>query len=135
MSDFRIGSGPFFDRGIDSITFRGSEGSQGLPGQQELVPAEQGQRPQLEQLLAMPNLDAFLEDAIRPEIGDRELLMPQRFRQTLDSALASLRDEAERLQASDPESARVLGRASRVIAEEQGLRDLVQMYRSVLYQG
>ena len=135
MSDFRIGTGPFFDRGIDSITYKGSEAVPGLPDQLELAPAEAGQRPQLEQLLAMPNLDAFLDEAIRPEIEDRELLMPQRFRQALDGALSTIRENAEGLQSTDPDTARVLNRASRLLHEEVGLRDLLQMYRSVLFQG
>jgi type III secretion protein X len=134
MSEFRIGSGPFFERGIDSITFKGSDGAQGLPDQQELAPAE-GERPLLEQLLAMPNLDAFLDDAIRPEIEDRELLMPQKFRQALDGAIAAIRRGADDAESSDPETAKVLNRASRLLNEEVGLRDLLSMYRSVLFQG
>lgn len=135
MSDFRIGSGPFFDRGIDSITFKANEGAQGLPDLFDLVPAEQGQRPQLERLLSVHNLDALLDDAIRPDIDDRELLMPQKFRQTLDATLHHLRQAAEERQALDPDSTRVLNRAARLLNEEVGLRDLLQMYRSVLYQG
>jgi len=135
MSDFRIGSGPFFDRGIDAITFKGQETLQGLPEQRELAPAEQGGLRQLEQLLALPNLDVFLDDAIRPELEDRELLMPVRFRQALDGALEAIRNAAAQAQGSDPDAARELNRADRLLSEEQNLRDLLQMYRSVLYQG
>jgi type III secretion protein X len=135
MSDFRIGSGPFFERGIDSITFKGNDSAQVMPDQQELVPAEQGQRPQLEQLLSMPSLDAFLDDLIRPDIEDRELLMPQKFRQAMDGAMAEIGRRAQEMQPNDPETTKVLNRATRLLNEEVGLRDLLQMYRSVLFQG
>jgi type III secretion protein X len=135
MSDFRIGSGPFFERGIDSITFKGNDSAQVMPDQQELVPAEQGQRPQLEQLLSMPSLDAFLDDLIRPDIEDRELLMPQKFRQAMDGAMAEIGRQAQEMQSNDPETTKVLNRATRLLNEEVGLRDLLQMYRSVLFQG
>jgi type III secretion protein X len=135
MSDFRIGSGPFFDRGIDKITFKGQEAMQGLPEQRELTPAEHAQRPQLEQLLHMPNLESFLEEAIRPEFDDPELLTPGRFKQAMDGALAAIRQAAEQQQAHDPDGAKVLNRAGRLLNEEVNLRDLLQMYRSVLLQG
>lgn len=135
MSDFRIGAGPFFERGIDSITFKAGDIAQGLPEQRELSPADQAQRPQLDQLLALPNLEDFLEEAIRPDLGDRDLLMPARFRQALEGAIATIRQSAENAQSSDPDAAKILNRASRLLNEEVGLRDLLQMYRSVLYQG
>src|SRR2546423_9333372 len=135
MSDFRIGSGPFFDKGIDKITFKGQESAQGLPDQRDLTPAEQALRPQLEQLLHMPNMENFLEDAIRPEFDDRDLLAPGKFRQAMDQALGTLRNAGEQRQSADPDSAKVLNRAGRLLNEEVGLRDLLQVYRSVLFQG
>lgn len=135
MSDFRVGSGPFFERGIDKITFKGTEVAQGLPDQRELTPADQALRPQLEQLLHQPNMESFLEDAIRPEFDDRDLLTPGNFRQAMDGALATFREAADKLQSGDPDAAKVLNRAGRLLGEEVNLRDLLQMYRSVLFQG
>ena len=135
MSDFRIGSGPFFDRGIDKITFKGQEAQQGLPEQRELTPADHAQRPMLDQLLAANNLESLLEAAIRPDFDDRDLLMPGKFKQAMDSSLASLRQAAEERLAGDPGAARTLNRAARLLGEEVNLRDLLQMYRSVLLQG
>lgn len=135
MSDFRVGAGVFFDKGIDSITFKGGEAAQGLPDQRELTPADHAERPQLDQLLAMPNLDDFLDQATRPELANRDLLMPTRFRQVMDSTQATLRQAVAEAQDSAPESAKLLNRAVRLLNEEGALRDLVQMYRSVLYQG
>jgi len=135
VSDFRVGAGVFFDKGIDSITFKGGEAAQGLPDQRELTPADHAERPQLDQLLAMPNLDDFLDQATRPELANRDLLMPTRFRQVMDSTQATLRQAVAEAQDSAPESAKLLNRAVRLLNEEGALRDLVQMYRSVLYQG
>lgn len=139
MNDLRIGTGAFFDRGIDSITFKAGDATTNalaLASQKDLPPSDQISRPQLEQLLAMPNLESFLEDAIRPELADRELLMPGKFRQTLERALVHLQQAgSERQSSGDTEGAKVINRASRLLTEEAGLRELVQMYRSALYQG
>lgn len=135
MADIRIGSGPFFERGIDSITFKAGEATLGLPEQRELSPAEQAQRPQLDQLLALPTLDDYLEQSIRPELAERDLLLPGQFRQALEGAIGTIAGHAGELQQADPEAVKVLNRASRLLNEEVGLRDLLQMYRSVLHQG
>lgn len=135
MSDLRIGAGVYFERGIDSITFKSAELAQGLPDPRELTPTDNTQRPQLESLLSQPSTDSFLEESIRPALDDRDLLLPVKFRQAMDSALGTLREEAQARQADNPESARQLNRAVRLLNEEVGLRDLLQMYRSALYQG
>lgn len=136
MPDVRMVPGTFFERGIDSITFKGrKQSSDGPSGQQQLAPAAQGQRPQIEQLLAAHNMETYLDDAVRPRIDDRDLLMPHRFRKALDAALLETRHRAKELQTSDPQAAKVLNRAVRVMDEVIDLRDLFQMYRSVLYQG
>ncbi len=135
MSDFRIGSGPFFERGIDKITFKANEKFQGLPDQQELAPADHAQRPQLEKLLQLPNLESFLEDMIRPELEDRDMLTPGRFRQAMHDTLETIKAAAAERAGSDPEAAKVLNRAQRLLGEEVNLQELVQFYRSVLYQG
>ena len=135
MNDLRIGTGAFFNRGIDSITFKAGESPLSLASQKDLPPSDQMTRPQLEQLLAMPNLESFLEEAIRPDVMDRELLMPGRFNQTLNNTLVNLQKFSDDIQGSDAEGAKIINRASRLLTEEAGLRELVQMYRSVLYQG
>lgn len=135
MSDLRVGPGAYFDRGIDSITFKGGEALQGLPDQHELTPADHAQRPQLEALLAQANTDSFLEESIRPELEDRDLLLPGKFRQAMDGALGTLRNAVQEQQTQDPDTAKVLNRAVRLLNDEVGLRDLLQMYRSALYQG
>lgn len=135
MSDMRIGSGAFFDKGIDSVTYKSGELAQPMPDQQLLTPAERAERPQLETLLAQPTTDSFLDDAICPQFEDRELLLPGKFRQALESTLKTLTQAAQDHHSENPDSAKTLNRAVRLLNEEVGLRDLLQMYRSALYQG
>ena len=139
MSDFSLGPSLAFDRGIDRVTYARREDTPSLPQREESAPSDVGGRPQVESLLALPTLDDALEDGIRPQLEHRELMTPGHFRQGLDSVLRTLRDTAQRLQSpgdgKDTEQLRVLNRATRLLSEECQLRDLVQMYRSVLYQG
>ncbi|WP_298208956.1 hypothetical protein [Acidovorax sp.] len=141
MTDMRI-SGLVFDRGIDSITYAGQGAQMTLPERGESAPPDVGARAQLSALLDKPSIDDLLDTALRPQIINRDLLVPSRFREGLDSALQHLRDAAAQQQSaddgSDPgadDNLRILNRATRLLSEEVGLRDLVQMYRSVLYQG
>ncbi|MBV7485214.1 hypothetical protein [Bordetella sp. BOR01] len=131
MPDLHI-TGLTFDRGIDAIAYASKETStQHLPERQDLPPSSDGVKAQLAQLLDKPNIERFLEDALKPSIGNHDLLMPGRFSQMLATTLDSLSAAAEQ----GGEDARVLNRAVRLLKEETGMRELVAMYRSALYQG
>ena len=134
-TDFRIGAGPFFERGIDSITHQGENVGQGLPDPHALTPSDHAVRPVLDQLLAVPNLETFLESITKPDLDDRDILMPGRFRQALDGVISSIKDAVDERQSTDPQAVKVLNRAARLLNEEVALRDLLHMYRSVLFQG
>lgn len=135
VSDLRIGKGRFFERGIEKITFERLDAIRGLPDQRDLPPAEDARRPMLDQLLAMHNLESFLEETIRPDFMDRDLLTPVRFRQVMDDTRAGFIDAAVRQRSESPQAARVLERAGRLLGEEVNLRELLQMYRAALLQG
>lgn len=136
-----------FDRGIESITFARDLGDLSLPERAQSAPPEMSVRPQLDMLLERPSLDDGISNVIRPPLVDRDLLVPGKFREALDGALQRLKDAAARhadsAGAADgkagadggDDSLRVLNRATRLLSEEVNLRDLVQMYRSALYQG
>lgn len=135
MTDMRI-SGLVFDRGIDSITYAQQDAQPTLPERGESAPPDVGARAQLSALLDRPSIDDFLESSTRPQIANRDLLVPARFRERLDNALQQLRDvAAQRQPAGGDDELRILNRATRLLSEEVSLRDLVQMYRSALYQG
>ena len=108
-----------------------------LMASRDLLPEEFETDAQLSALLDKPSIDDFLNTMARPQLANRDLLVPARFREALDNALQHLRDAAAQRPAGDggDDDLRILNRATRLLGEEVSLRDLVQMYRSTLYQG
>ncbi len=140
MATDHLGPHLAFDKGIDRITYARQGETQSLPRRQEAAPSDLGTRPQLDALLAQPTLEDFLEKAIRPQLRNPELMVPSRFQSVLDSVHSRLAESLKGAEGRDktPWSAdeqRVLQRAVRLLSSERDLRDMVQMYRSVLYQG
>lgn len=140
MADDYLGPHLAFDRGIERVTYARREDTHSLPQRQEGPPSELGGRPSLEALLAQPTLDEFLENAIRPALENRNLLVPSRFHAALERVYAGLASQVDGETGEtdvplSPENKRILQRAVRLLSSERELRGLVQMYRSVLYQG
>ncbi len=133
MSDIRLPS-LVLDRGIETITYARQENNAPMPERGEAPPPEIGVRAQLDQLLQKPSMDSRLDQALRPKIANRDLLLPGRFREALGHALAQLRAAAGSA-ADGSEQSRVMNRAVRLLNEESSLRELEHMYRSALYQG
>lgn len=132
MSNLGVNRLMNFDHGIDDIVYAGKEqNAEGLPDRRNLLPSDDNMRAQLSQLLEKPNTERFLEESLRPEIKDRDLLMPGQFANALRETLKSLTQAAE----TAGGDARTLNRAVRLLKEETNLRELVAMYRSALYQG
>ncbi len=134
MSDIRISSNLVFDRGIESITHAQQQTASTLPERGDASPPDIGVRGQLDLLLQKPSMDDRLDAGLRPPLEHRDLLLPGRFREALGAAIQCLRQAAD----NGPEASdqpRVLNRAARLLSEESNLRELVQMYRSTLYQG
>lgn len=131
-----------FDRGIESITHASKAQGSGvgsMPERANAPPADLNNRPQLDRLLHQPSMDDMLDEGMRPVLENRDLLSPSRFRETLGQVLTNLRDSGDKyLQRGDTpsmEQARSLNRAARLLQEESQLRELLQTYRSALYQG
>lgn len=130
-----------FDRGIDSITHASKAAAGGLgamPERAEAPPADLNNRPQLDQLLHQPSMNDQLQAQLRPQLEHRDLLTPARFREVLGEAQSHLRDSADVLLQQGPaqaDAARSLNRAARLLQEESQLRELLQTYRSALFQG
>lgn len=140
MRDVKLGRGaPFsFDRGIEDVTYKRKESSQAqfvMPDQRMLAPVEERKRPQIDELLSQPTLESWIEDAIRPEIADAELLLPGQFRAAMRKVLGTIRRSADAKRGSSPAEAKILNRGIRILMEEEELQELVLMYRSSLYQG
>ncbi|CUJ34481.1 Uncharacterised protein [Achromobacter xylosoxidans] len=68
-------------------------------------------------------------------MSNRDLLLPGKFAQALQSTLEGLSAAAEQGPERSADDARALNRAVRLLKDEAGLRELVAMYRSALYQG
>lgn len=134
MSDLRLNASLAFDRGIDSITYARQEKAMPLPERSAAPPPDTEVRAQLDLLLQKPSMDSRLDSLLRPHLENRALLSPGRFQEALGSTLQHLRQAAQQAPESSGE-ARSLNRAVRLLNEEASLRDLVQMYRSALYQG
>lgn len=134
MSEIRIGDSGFFDHGLDEISEAPLGVRPGLPTHGQLSPAEARAAP-LSQLLAPSDIESFLNSVVRPDIPDRDTLTPSRFQQALSTTLDTLVQISDTLHASDPDGAKTVRQAIRVLREDVGLRELVQMYRSAVHQG
>lgn len=130
VRNFTVG----FDRGLESVTTRSGAESPRLPDYRDVNPSG-ALTSQLSQLLDKPDMASFLDAAICPPVADRSLLGPTEFRQVFESALTTLRQEAEARKDTDPESAKTLGRAVRALNDDARLQELLNMYRSALLKG
>lgn len=127
-----------FDKGIESITYTRDQADMSLPERSLSAPPDSEIRAQLSLLLERQTLDDAISSSLRPTMVDRDLLVPVKFGQALTGALDRIKNAAaQRADGGEgsEEQLRVLNRASRLLADEVSLRDLVTMYRSALYQG
>ncbi|MCX5590265.1 hypothetical protein [Alcaligenes endophyticus] len=76
-----------------------------------------------------PSLDAFLEQALAPELSIT--YSPAQALEALAHVQQSFIIHAQ----EQPDSALILNRAARVLADELDLRQLIAMYRGALLQG
>lgn len=120
-----------FDRGIDRVISSGETLQGRLPTEGRLAPSDGRVMPRLDQLLAMPDLADNLAREFAPQLGDRDLLLPDRFHHALMTVKDMLTDE----KLNHPEQKGVFNKAERVLNEESSLRELLDMYRSALFKG
>jgi hypothetical protein len=116
-----------FRTGIESIGVTPHE-PPGLPDAGGLCPSELAPQQRFIALLHPSTLGDALCVALRPSINDPAELRPENFRILLRQAHAELGA------AGAGESAHLADAARRVVGEELGLRDLLDYFRSALYQ-
>ncbi len=120
------------ERGIDRVV-RDVGSSSELPDFVDLAPAETLAHSQLDQLLALPNIEEFVA-AVAAAQGGR-CADPHASRLQIRAGsppLVGLRHAAEKQR----RAARIYGRAARLLADErESARPLLYMYRSALRQG
>lgn len=116
-----------FSHGIDRVV-RYLPAPAELPTRGSLRPAEADPRPQLELLLAAQTLDDWALAELLPCLESAEILTPVRFAAVLRDMMAGLRHAAE----LQPRTARALGRAASLLADEVAMRELLHMYCNVV---
>lgn len=121
------------DHGIEGISHHSQDTDHYnfWPEHQTLPPPSQMVKAQVSELLSSTNTNRYLSSALQPMINDLSLLTPSRFHATLVNSLTTIRQAAD----EKSENSRLFNKAANLLAEEIGLRELSQMYRSTLYQG
>lgn len=120
----------WLEKGIDRVTHVRRDDAVGHLPDGHLLPSRGDDvKLHIEELLQVPDTAQYLTTCLQPSVR-RELLIPARFRAVLDDVRESF--IAAAAQSADP---RVLDRAIRLLNEDKGMRELVHMYRSALYQG
>ncbi|HLO78018.1 MAG TPA: hypothetical protein VK196_16310 [Magnetospirillum sp.] len=130
MVDLNL-KGISFDRGIDRVIPSGELQQGHLPTEGRLSPSDGRATPRLDQILAMPDLADNLARELAPRLDDLALLLPDRFLRALSSTRDMLTDEKR----NHPEHQSLFREAEKVLGEESGLRELLDMYRSALFKG
>lgn len=102
-----------FDRGIDSINSDSAMEAAVMPERSQL-PQDSNNRPMLDRVLGQ-EIEDTLYLQLRPNNSNRDLLTPEL--------------------GENNEAARSINRDVRLLQEESQLRELIQMYRSALFQG
>lgn len=125
-------NGLAFDRGLVEVSHLRGGFDAALPLPRQLDPAEALAEPQLEALLAARGFDAGAEQALLP--------VPAAARAAAAAGLSPCAGGRARRGARGHPGGRTghgpdAARAERALNEDLALRDLAQMYRSVLVQG
>jgi hypothetical protein len=119
------------DRGIDKILRRddGPHVETGTAG--DVAPPSSFDKPRLEQLYALPNLDDYLARELAPLVDDPGVLSPNRFNNALRAAIEVLGEDAQH----DSRKARILRGALRTFKAQEELNELLEMFRRALLKG
>lgn len=103
-----------------------------LPQLTRLPPSEEAMEAQLPLLLGSPTIDARILAALRPFLRNRDILSPNSWSALSDEASGNLAEAAAALP-DGPEKQALLD-ASKLMREEQNLRDLLALYRHMLHK-
>jgi hypothetical protein len=133
MVEMRLGSGRFFERGLES--FEAAPERHGLPEFHELAPSWFVAAGTVDSLLAVENLESLLEASVLPEIAESWLLAPHRFRAVLAAVLQRFANTAALRRKANPAAAALLDGAVGVLEVEVALRELLQANLTALLQG
>jgi hypothetical protein len=125
----RTGSGLRFDTGIERIIRQDGTPESRLPEMTPILPSNDQPRDQLAEVLDQPSLLGAIDAFVRPEVHERDILLPTRFA-ALFHDLQGVMQEAV---AHRPYAAQELEGAAKLLAAEQADRDLLETYRNTLF--
>jgi hypothetical protein len=118
-----------FSSGLDIVP-RTGQLQVPLPPKADVGPADIPARSELDQLFCLPDMNDVILEALQPEIGSLDILMPARFLESLCDAPKALRQAAQVL----PKAAKALGAAASLVSDEIGRRNQVWLLQAVLRQ-
>ena len=122
-----------FDRGIEQVHQGGDPERTLLPSQRTSVqPSEKHPDVRLNQLFDASSTDRRLLDGLKPDIQDKNVLMPARYHDMLRKVHQCLKEALEH--GRGEEGRRILEEAAALLKEEKGLMDLLETYRNILQQ-
>ncbi len=134
MPELHIAGKEFYARGIEGVIHGGPALPSSLPELLSLPPTTQpGSPSHLDRLLRTATFEDVLDEALRPHIGDPDLLRPGAFTRALDAARSVLQDRTQNDGVAGAAYGRILQRAISLLEEEQALRALADHYRAALY--
>jgi hypothetical protein len=124
----RAGGGLRFDTGIERIIRQDGTAESRLPEMTPILPSNEQPRLELDEVLDQPSLLGALEAFVRPEVHERDILLPNRFAGLFHDLQGVLQGAIEHRGYAAEE----LRAAVKLLGEEQADRDLLETYRNTL---
>jgi hypothetical protein len=122
------------DRGIQEIMESPGEEDVRLPGDfSPIVPGEERPESRLDRMFREPSLDGRLLGSLKPDIRERDVLIPDRFRRALGEAAREMKELLEREDGRN--GWKSLNDALALLEEHEALMDLLSTYRNLLHKG
>lgn len=122
------------NRGIQEIMDSPGEEDVRLPGDSSfIVPGEDRPESRLDRMLRDPSLDGRLLRSLKPDIREKEILIPGRFRRALGGAAREMREIVERGNGRD--GGNPLNDALALLEEHEALTEFLFTCRNLLQKG
>lgn len=118
-----------FDVGIEQVLASLPEDARLPEADRPLIPSEIEPDHHLESVLGAKGLDEVAVDALKPELTDRDLLIPERYRAMLDDSVEELKKEAASARSHDGDA---LFQAATMLEADKGLVELLSTFRNLL---
>jgi hypothetical protein len=123
-----------FDTGIEQILRQDDLKSARLPDRTaSLLPSEDHPSVRLNELFRAASLDRRILAFLKPELQDKNILIPARYHAILREVQERLKKEAEKRKSG--KGGDTLESAAELLEEEKELMVLLDTYRNLLHQG